>query len=125
MLYEHVSWRCQGFLLHSQQKDVLTWYLLPDNHSRTRAACAAAGPGLCVCAQDGDDVGQAGVSKLSLHLAASCVNRQGTQERIWDVNLPLQSLWLWGWQEQGAMGCLSTSRAGGDLQGPLIHLGEQ
>lgn len=88
MLYEHVLWSCQEFLLHSQQKDVLSWYLLPDNYSRTRATHAAAGPGLWVRAQDGDDVGQAGVSKPFLRLAASCVNRQETQEKIWPVKSP-------------------------------------
>lgn len=48
----------------------------------TTAGHAAAGPGLCVCAQDGDDVGQAGVSKPFLHLATSCVGWQETWEKI-------------------------------------------
>lgn len=82
MFYGHVLWRYLGFLPHTQRKAVLTWYLLPVNHSRTRAARAAAGPGLCVCAQDGDDVGQAGVSKPFLHLATSCVGWQETWEKI-------------------------------------------
>lgn len=36
MFYGHVLWRYQGFLPHTQRKAVLTWYLLPVNHSRTR-----------------------------------------------------------------------------------------